>query len=146
MLKTCCTCKIAKPATPEFYSKDKSRLDGLANKCRQCNAAKSREYYRANIEKQIERSKKNKLIHGWGAASKDRKPRQPIPELPETPSVRDPLTTYELVQFRECEWLACIQAAQKLGLRDAKSFVRQSALYAAIAAGIEITSEASENK
>lgn len=35
-LKTCSTCGTAKPASPEYFHRDKSRRDGLFHACRDC--------------------------------------------------------------------------------------------------------------
>lgn len=61
-LKTCSKCGIAKPATPEFYSRDKQKPDGLYPYCKSCNSAfraanreriseSRRDYYAANRER-----------------------------------------------------------------------------------------------
>jgi hypothetical protein len=49
MTKTCKVCLIDKPY--EFFSKDKSKKNGLQRLCKQCDSKKGREYHRNNKEK-----------------------------------------------------------------------------------------------
>jgi hypothetical protein len=51
--KKCTTCGVEKPATPEFYHRDKSRKDGLYPQCKDCTKL----YYENNKEKIKEREK-----------------------------------------------------------------------------------------
>ena len=60
MSKTCKVCLIDKPY--EFFSKDKSKKDGLQRLCKQCDSRKSREYHSLNKEK---KQKYNRLMKGY---------------------------------------------------------------------------------
>lgn len=46
-IKTCSKCRVAQPATTEFFGRDKTRKDGLDPQCKAC----ARAYYAANKEK-----------------------------------------------------------------------------------------------
>ena len=64
-MKTCCTCKAEKELT-EFH-KDKSRKDGLCNKCKACSKAKGVAWNDNNKE----RAAASKAA--WAASNKERK-------------------------------------------------------------------------
>ena len=65
--KKCSKCGVEKPATPEFYHRDKNRKDGLHYDCKECNKLyrennkeKYKEYYENNKEKKKEYYENNK--------------------------------------------------------------------------------------
>lgn len=47
-MKRCSKCGVEKPATPEFFKRNKSCSDGLHTQCKNCTSKQSREYYYAN--------------------------------------------------------------------------------------------------
>ena len=55
-MKTCSTCKEAKPTT-EFH-KDRKSSDGLHSECKQCRAAYAKKYREDNVEKLFADKKK----------------------------------------------------------------------------------------
>ena len=71
MKKICYKCGIVKPLS-EFYT-DKSRKDGLCNKCKVCDNKKRKTYYLENRLKAINNirinhlKKKNKCLEYYGA-------------------------------------------------------------------------------
>ena len=46
--KNCSTCKESKPATPEFFYRNKSKPDGLTYVCKTCNGARDAKRWRNN--------------------------------------------------------------------------------------------------
>lgn len=46
--KQCTKCKVEKPATSEYFSKDKTKRDGLRPSCKTCKRADDRLYYKTN--------------------------------------------------------------------------------------------------
>lgn len=57
-MKTCTFCKEEKPLS--LFSKNKTKKDGLQNKCKPCSAAKLREYYAADPKQHYEGTTKRK--------------------------------------------------------------------------------------
>lgn len=57
-MKTCNKCKIEKPATPDYFNRNKKLKDGLFNICKKCQKEYDRKHYQKNKEKHNERSKK----------------------------------------------------------------------------------------
>lgn len=92
ILKVCTKCGEAKPATPEFFSRDRKKRDGLFASCKECDrayraankeriAARARAYYIANKERINERNrawsntnkeKESERHRVWYAANKER--------------------------------------------------------------------------
>lgn len=58
-MKKCTICKEEKPKS-DFY-KNKSRKDGLQNKCKECSSKKTKEHYKDNKQYYLDRSKDQKL-------------------------------------------------------------------------------------
>lgn len=56
-LKRCSTCGEWKPATPEFFNRDRGLRDGLNARCKQCRSRYSKQYYAANKEHERERGR-----------------------------------------------------------------------------------------
>lgn len=50
-LKTCSVCTVEKPATLEFFYKDRRSPSGLTYKCKECNNKKTKEFRLNNQEK-----------------------------------------------------------------------------------------------
>lgn len=57
MTKVCYRCKEERPVSD--FSKDRTRKDGLSNKCADCDRELYREYYRRNREEVRERKRKH---------------------------------------------------------------------------------------
>jgi len=55
-MKKCSKCKKKKPTTE--FSKDNSRKDGLAHKCKECHKELARDHYEANKDKYKKRRQK----------------------------------------------------------------------------------------
>lgn len=62
-LKRCSKCGEMKPATAEFFTRNKNAPDGLASQCKECRAA----YYAANRKRIIE------AAHIWYIANRERR-------------------------------------------------------------------------
>ena len=56
-MKKCTKCGEIKPATAEFFSRDRTKKNGLRGYCKECSKECRREYYQKNIDKQRERSR-----------------------------------------------------------------------------------------
>lgn len=54
-LKHCPTCNIAKPATTEYFQRNKTKPDGFQTLCKVCRSARAKEYSAANKERIAER-------------------------------------------------------------------------------------------
>lgn len=55
LLRKCLTCKIEKPATPEFYYREKNRYLGLMYRCKECDKKRpDGRIYKNRIEKLTE--------------------------------------------------------------------------------------------
>ena len=73
LYKRCCHCKTTKPISG--FWKDKSRVDGLENKCKICDTTRCTEYYMRNRNKKIKRqaeydkSDRGKLVYSLYVAS-----------------------------------------------------------------------------
>lgn len=67
MMKHCPRCHSSKPATPEFYHRNRARHDGLAAQCKECFSAIDSKRYAANP------LKKKVLSHSWYSSNKQRK-------------------------------------------------------------------------
>ena len=61
-LKTCTTCNIQKPATTEYYYRDKNRQDGFSPQCKACHRA----YHERNKEREAEYKRR-----AWHNADKE---------------------------------------------------------------------------
>lgn len=55
-MKRCNACKLELPATREFFSKDSSRSDGLAYRCKACESVAHKSYYKERKKKQRKRA------------------------------------------------------------------------------------------
>ena len=55
--KTCSKCGEEKPATQEYFNRNKSRKDGFSVYCKVCKAEQSKQYRQANREAILERHK-----------------------------------------------------------------------------------------
>ena len=63
-MKTCTHCNVSKQL--EFFHKDKSRADGLRNRCKECVVAYMAGYYKANTDQVKAR------VSEWVANNRDR--------------------------------------------------------------------------
>jgi 5-methylcytosine-specific restriction endonuclease McrA len=61
--KRCCHCKRELPKTSEHYTIDRSRKDGLCNRCKSCESEKEKRYLENNLAKTHERRKKYRDSH-----------------------------------------------------------------------------------
>lgn len=57
-MKTCNKCEVEKPATPEYFHRNKSKKDGLEYTCKECRKEYDKKYYQENKEKKHEYDKK----------------------------------------------------------------------------------------
>lgn len=57
-LKVCTRCKEEKPATHEYWHRDKNKKDGLTPRCKECRNKQSKEYKKKNKKKISESGKK----------------------------------------------------------------------------------------
>lgn len=55
--KVCKGCRQTYPATPEFFSRDNAKPDGLRGKCKACRASDDRTWFYANWERELEKRK-----------------------------------------------------------------------------------------
>lgn len=55
-VKRCNACQLEFPATREFYSKDSSRKDGLAYRCKTCESGAHKKYYKEKKKKAKKRA------------------------------------------------------------------------------------------
>ena len=69
-MRTCTVCGISK-ALLEFALSNRAK-DGLHTFCKACKSAKSREWYRANPERQKARNKRRYITHGADMRAKAR--------------------------------------------------------------------------
>lgn len=51
-LKRCTKCGIEKPATPEYFLRQKSLPSGMTPHCKECNKKRGKEYYESNRDKE----------------------------------------------------------------------------------------------
>ena len=58
-IKKCTLCNKEKPANRECFYAEKKGENRLAARCKECSKLDSRKYYKNNIEKVKERSRKN---------------------------------------------------------------------------------------
>lgn len=72
--KACCQCGDSKPATAEFFHRDKGRKDGLCARCKECACGNTRQWYESNKERRAEynnvnRERLNGYARQWNAAN-----------------------------------------------------------------------------
>lgn len=82
-IKKCARCAVSKPH--EAFSRDRRRKDGRYPYCRECDGAKSRERYRANVQRESERKRAAYLANrdrflarnrAWREANREREREQ----------------------------------------------------------------------
>lgn len=56
-MKQCTKCGEEKPATPEYFARDKNKATGLRGQCRLCHRARQREQKRNSSDEQKEKQK-----------------------------------------------------------------------------------------
>lgn len=55
--KQCSLCGQKYPATPEYFSKNRTRKGGLRYECKQCSRKENKRYYNEHLEKERERGR-----------------------------------------------------------------------------------------
>lgn len=85
--KTCSICKVVKPASPEFFTRDSTRKDGFRPQCKSCMKqirtrdadklrARDRANYRAKTEKYKNYSRDYRATHRESVAASQRRYKQ----------------------------------------------------------------------
>ena len=74
--KICTKCKKEYPATPEYFTHTKSRLDGLFSWCRMCKKERDKEYHRKNIKEINEQRREWRLNNKEVTKIRDKKYRE----------------------------------------------------------------------
>ena len=54
IMRTCVRCELEKPATPEYFSRERARMDGLNSWCKECRREHNQIYKKENREYHLE--------------------------------------------------------------------------------------------
>jgi len=76
MVKTCIKCGIEKPATSEYFSKDKIRKSGkqgIQGICRDCRKERAREYHKTHRKQESIKQKEYRQVNKASKVASDRK-------------------------------------------------------------------------
>jgi hypothetical protein len=95
-MKKCTKCGEWKPATAEYFCRDKTRKDGLNPWCKVCKSDQGSEYYQKNKDRAIEYYQKNKeRVREYRQKNRDRR-RECGREYEQTPVGRLVKSIYHL--------------------------------------------------
>ena len=61
--KVCSKCGVEKPATSEYFNKEKRSKSGLRPECKECNAQHNKEYYTTHVEAIAQHQKEYNTSH-----------------------------------------------------------------------------------
>ena len=62
-MKTCTMCNTPKPATPEYFYRDKKHRDGLAYECKECKSKRQKAWMKNGGYEKCKKNRKEKTQH-----------------------------------------------------------------------------------